>query len=278
MKICSDDIIFEIAHINNIHIICIFILIFSFFLFVLIKKKIISHFITTRYFVMTVILILCSVIILLLSVIASFSYHGCSCMIKKSESMHKEYKGDRVIIVGDSRMSLINDYYNEYNIPNNYEFIAESGAKIDWFVNGAIPSLENKLDKYSDDYRYHVVVNMGVNDLSHVDDAEKKALEYFSYYKNLALKYPFAKFYLLSVNPINKNIMEYRWSFMDINNSDIDKFNETLREKAKDIHPVLLYYCNSNRNIHFETYDGLHYKHDTSQEVVDYIKNKCVKV
>ena len=276
MRICEEKIMFEIAYQNGINMLCFALIIFSVLVFTIIKNKKISRIITNKFILIVTILILIEIITILVSVIICPLYKGCSCQLENNIS--KNYKDDRVIIVGDSRMSLIDDYYNDYDIPSNYKFIAKSGAKIDWFVNGAIPSLESELDKNADKYRYHVVVNMGVNDLSHIDNVEKKALEYFSYYKSLALKYPSAKFYLLSVNPINKRIMRYRWSFMDINNSDIDKFNDILFKNSKDIYPALLYYCDSNDNIDFKTYDGLHYKHDTSQMIIDYIKNKCVKV
>ena len=119
----------------------------------------------------------------------------------------KDIVFNKVIIIGDSRMEYINNRGKNIDIPINFNFIALGGTKINWFENEALIKLEEKLDNMDKNYKYHVVINMGVNDLNDKNEAVEHADEYFSLFYDLVSKYDDVNFYILSVNPINDKII-----------------------------------------------------------------------
>ena len=181
---------------------------------------------------------------------------------------------NKVIVVGDSRMSLIADDW-EILKPYNFIFVAKSGMQIEWFENYAITQIEEIL-KISN-YQYHVVINMGVNDLNNKNIiASDIARKYFKLYKNLSQKFPEVKIYLMSVNPVDEKIINEYWNNNRTNNK-IEKFNDVLKQNLNKYNIENMYYCDSYNEINFKTYDGLHYTFDTNKKIVGYINNDCIK-
>lgn len=272
LKVCDENFMYILSHIKFLNAFCFFVILLFIILCYIYKNNLRKQ---------ILIILFSFLLILIIFNIIAINKKGCQCIYKTFDSSNihdfKPLKNNKVIIVGDSRMSLIDDNYNSYQMPKNYEFVAKSGAKIDWFADEAINKIENILDNQEKSYKYHVVINMGVNDMSNVKNAESKSLEYFVYYKKLILKYPDVHFYILSVNPINKKLMNKYWDFMRINNRNIEIFNNTMIQNVNKLKFDMVSYCNSYNNIDFKTYDGLHYKHNTSQDIVNYISNKCIK-
>lgn len=286
LKICENGFFEKIDHIE---LFFVFILVLSLVLIIFIKK---NHLFRNENIVhekVSLIFILLILFVFTYFLICYFFnlYYNNTCVLasngefyqlpthEKKVDFYQDIYKNKVIIIGDSRMSLIDDNINDYNIPVNYSFIAKSGTKIDWFVSDAMPLLEKVLDSNKDNI-YHVVINMGVNDINNVQNVKDKALEYFSYYKELIEKYPNVNFYFLSINPTIKSLMDVYWAKMNISNDNIELFNDTLAKKIITNKKDSIFYCDSYNNINFKTYDGLHYRKETSQKIINFIVKDCV--
>lgn len=193
-----------------------------------------------------------------------------------SNAQVKEVIYNKVIIVGDSRMYLLNKRGKEIKIPSNFVFIAEPGVKIDWLEENVLEELEYRLSHMDHKYNYHVLYNLGVNDLDDNIDARIHAANYYKIYKDIILKYPTVKFYFLSVNPIdddliNKSLDQERTS------DELESFNEYFISKMVTLKANNVKYCNAYDNINFSGPDGLHYDQETDKKIVNYIVNKCLE-
>lgn len=184
---------------------------------------------------------------------------------------------NKVIIIGDSRMEYINNRGKNIDIPINFNFIALGGTKINWFENEALIKLKEKLDNMDKNYKYHVVINMGVNDLNDREEAIKHADEYFSLFYDLVSKYKSVNFYILSVNPINDKIINRFFRPQYRTTSKVLSFNSEIVRKIDHTYFKNLLYCDSYNSIEFGIPDGLHYNKSTDQAILNYIVNDCVK-
>ena len=184
---------------------------------------------------------------------------------------------NKVIIIGDSRMEYINNRGKKINIPTNFNFIALGGTKTNWFENVALKKLEEKLDRMNENYKYHVVINMGVNDLNDNVEAIKHADDYYLLFKKIVSRYSNVNFYILSVNPINDKIINRFFRPQYRSTSKIQSFNDETINLIDESYFKNLFYCDSYNNIDFGIPDGLHYDKATDQRIVDYIVNDCVK-
>ena len=186
------------------------------------------------------------------------------------------YSLNRIVIVGDSRMSLMNSSRYELNIPSNYIFVAKSGAQIDWLEDYALHKTYKILKRKDSRYKYNVIFNLGVNDLIHYNevDVKEKANDYFNMYLKLINYFDDVDFYFLSVNPIDQKFT--KWEKADKNNR-IEKFNTYIRRRIKNSNLSNVYYCNTYNNVSFNTFDGLHYTDETNTKIINYIDRNCIK-
>ena len=182
-----------------------------------------------------------------------------------------------IIIVGDSRMEFLYNRGKSINIPINFKFIARGGSKIDWLNNYALEKLENKLENKYDGYKYHVVFNLGVNDLDSDDSVYLIVKNYYDIYKNLSLKYDEVNFYLLSVNPVDDYLMREYIKKQKRSLYKVNKFNDYMISLLNSDTSNNITYCDSFNNIDFGTPDGLHYDKNTDQKIIDFLVNKCIK-
>lgn len=182
------------------------------------------------------------------------------------------HRANKIIIMGDSRMELIRDKRNYLNISNNISFIALSGAKIDWFLTTGVPELFKTI-KNKPNFKYSVVINMGVNDLNSEMSATKHAKDYYDYYVKIAKQLPNVDFYLLSVNPID----EVRIFKQLRTNQRIKEFNDYLIHKVYRDQIDNIKYCDSFNNLSFVLPDGLHYDSITDQKIINFIINYCIQ-
>lgn len=191
--------------------------------------------------------------------------------ITKNTKFYKE-----IIIIGDSRMSLIKnkiDYSKE--IPKNISFIAENGKEIKWFNKVAIKELTEKLSVNNENVA--VVINMGVNDISFYNNIKGTVNAYKEGYTMPAKIFPNVHFYILSINPINENIINDYFKLNTRTNKKIEKTNNMFQEYINNSKKENLKYCDSYNNINFNTKDGLHYTKETNEKIIDYIINDCIK-
>lgn len=189
----------------------------------------------------------------------------------------KEITFNRVIVIGDSRMENILKR-KDIDVPVNFRIIAKGGATVYWFRDKALPLLKNILDNKSSKYKYHVVINQGVNDLNLNDkkSPEYHASTYTDIYEDLFKKYKDVSFYLLSVNPIDESVINNYWyqvrteeDVVDFNNYTIKWINSSNFKNVR--------YCDSFNEMEFKMIDGLHYTKQTDIDILYYIANKCVK-
>ena len=138
----------------------------------------------------------------------------------------KDLNFNKIILFGDSRMEYISKKSDILHIPINFLFDAKGGATIKWARDNGVPKLEEILKDNNKNYRYHVVFNMGVNDIQEDINIANRVREYFAIYKRLALKNPNVEFYILSVNPVNDDILNKKKY-----NRKEEKQNESNRNK-----------------------------------------------
>lgn len=105
------------------------------------------------------------------------------------------------------------------------------------------------------------VINMGVNDLYNANS-------YVEYINKLAKNYK-GDIYYLSVNPVEES--KAANNGYSIKNSDIEKFNSTLKSGLKNVTYLDSY--NYLKNNGFSTTDGIHYDKNTYQKIYSYINS-----
>lgn len=188
----------------------------------------------------------------------------------------KDISFNKVVIVGDSRMEFIYDKKYKLDIPNNFIFDAKSGATIDWFIETGEPKLREILDNRNSKYKYHVVFNLGVNDLN--DDILPKtvAIDYLKLYENIIYDYPDVNFYFLSVNPIDEEII-YDYFPGERTDEKIEMFNAYIGNYVNDLNNSCVRYCDAYNRLDFNLPDGLHYDDETDQKIIDFIARDCIK-
>lgn len=186
----------------------------------------------------------------------------------------KNISFNKVVIVGDSRMEFIYNKKDELDIPSNFIFDAKSGAMIEWLLEIGKPKLEDILDNRDNKYTYHVVFNLGVNDLNSSTKPEVLADDYFDVYEELVRKYSNVKFYFLSVNPIDEEAIN---KGNKRTNEKIELFNTEIHQRMSELNKTNVNYCDSYNRLDFNLPDGLHYDNETDQKIIDYIARDCVQ-
>ena len=210
----------------------------------------------------------CSFCVLFLKCGNSYSYYSNS-MIRNLDIVSK----NKVIVIGDSRFRRIVSDYSNYDIPINFDFIAEDAKEVNWFKNDAEEELNNILKKKDDDKIYHVVINMGVNDIQFYRPFVDSINSYKEEYDKLIKKYPDVYFYILSINPIDEEKLNISQPYNLRTNDQIQFFNDELFSFSKDNG---IKYCFADKSIDFDTLDGIHYDSSTNQEILNYIASRCV--
>ena len=287
LKFCNDNFLFYITHTKYFDILCCFVILFLIFLiFLSFNDKFINKIKNNKFKMIFIIALLGLFVGFLLFLFAWIlnkdAFNGCST--KFYENIYFRAKNDlnkktaelnksKVIVVGDSRMEFIADD-KDIVIPFNFEFVAKSGMKIDWFRKTAILKVKSILK--NKEYKYYVIVNMGVNDLNTNYKGDEISKDYFKLYQKLAKDYPNIDVYIMSVNPI----YEDKLNKSEVSNkrtvNKIKLFNNNILNELEHSNLDNLYYCDSYNNLHFESEDGLHYTRDTNKEIINYIANKCI--
>jgi len=183
---------------------------------------------------------------------------------------------NKIIIVGDSRIELINDKKEQMNIPDSVIFIARSGATIEWLYNTGLPELKEILNNRNS-YKYHVVFNLGVNDINYVSDVKERAKLYYDIYDKVIDVNEDVSFYFLSVNPVDENrIYEYFSMDNKRTNRKIEKFNNYFINRLDKENTKNATYCDSYNDLDFYLPDGLHYDTPTDTKIIKYIIENCI--
>lgn len=151
-----------------------------------------------------------------------------------------------LLYIGDSRtVDLIN-----YLESNTVSSIAKNGADYNWYINEAKSQIEAILD--TGNIRY-VIFNLGINDLSDIDN-------YINAFNGLKSKYPFIECYYMSINPINEDIAQDNG--YSVTTNSIENFNLRLSNTYGDN------YLDSYSLLdNVVSPDGIHYDKDTSLRI-----------
>lgn len=190
-------------------------------------------------------------------------------VLQKDKWIKDEYVGkkgyqveSKRIFVGDSRTNGMRDA-----VGTEDTFISKSGQGYSWFKSTGLKALKKELKKYP----YSVVIlNLGVNDLKNIN-------YYLNAYQKLVRDYSNARFYFVSVNPVEETLLEDSgFSTQTRSNEKIEVFNEQIKEAFPtsyiDSYSWLL------RHGYVEdipdgagTMDGLHYLDEVYEVLYRYI-------
>lgn len=156
------------------------------------------------------------------------------------------------IFVGDSRTVGMGSATG-----TSSKCIAKVGQGYSWFVSTAEAQLKRKLKSKPN---ATVVFNLGVNDIGNYQN-------YINRYKKLMKAYPKAKFYFMSINPVDA---KYNWGWLTYKQmkSKITTFNNAVKKAF----PGKYIDCNAYlRKTGFSTVDGIHYTTSTYKTIYKFI-------
>lgn len=169
-----------------------------------------------------------------------------------------EQEEDTVIFVGDSRTAGMCTYVHT----NCSTCIKKVGEGYSWLVSTAVPKLSAQLKKTP---AASVVFNLGVNDIANYSS-------YIAKYKQLMANYPKAKFYFMSINPIDKkyDTWGYFGSYKKMSGW-IKTFNKQIKAAFPENYIDTFTYLKKEG---FSTVDGLHYTAETYKKIYEFAMEK----
>lgn len=222
-----------------------------------------------------IILSLTILLYILINIISIFNYLNYENHIMNLNN-NFNYELTKIIIIGDSRMELIENEREVLNIPNNIFFKARSGARIYWLNKVAIPWLRKQLEYKNKKYKYIVLFNLGVNDLNSDIKPSDIAKNYLNIYKNIIFENQDVTFYFLSVNPIDEKTIDNYFPNQKRTNKKIEEFNKYIINDIKKFNNIS--YCDSYNDLNINFYDGLHFDFETNKNILNYLTNDCFKL
>ncbi len=228
--------------------------------------------------ILFIIIVLCLSIGTLFTVFAEDDFTSSEIMLFNDKDIDidniENIALNKVIIVGDSRMEFLLDDEDVVK-PVNFIFDVKSGAGFDWFQETGEPKLREILDNRDFKYHYHVVFNLGVNDVQYNKGKTKEIFDkYIGEYEKLILEYDDVDFYFLSINPIDEDLLNKSQPYNIRTNDMIERLNEYFENKADNSKDFV--YCDSYHALDFGTDDGIHYNSETSQNIIYYIARDCI--
>jgi len=185
----------------------------------------------------------------------------------KPSSSNIETKITNNLFVGDSRTVGM---CKEFNICKTDEYIAKVSSRHTWFVDTAIPSINNKIKSKN----YNIIILMGVNDASNTEaKGVTAANKYFSTISSLATTtWKNQNIIFVSVNPV---IDGYSYTYT----VGVNAFNKEIKSKILSSGISNLKYCDTNSKLNITTSnapDGLHYNKTIYEQIYNIIKNECM--
>lgn len=164
------------------------------------------------------------------------------------------------IFVGDSRTVGLQDA-----VKSSDTYIAKWGQGYDWFISTG----KTKLEKTLKEYPYSVVIlNLGVNDMENVES-------YVQVYRKLQGDYPKARFYFMSLNPVEESFLRAS-GYGGRDNASIEAFNKRMQQVFGSFY-IDTYHWMIEREYVLDvphghgTTDGLHYIDIVYQMLYGYV-------
>ena len=167
---------------------------------------------------------------------------------------YKVFSG-KYIFVGDSRMVGMENAVAS----TDTLYIAKVGMGYAWLTSTADKTLREQLKARP---TLTVVFGFGVNDLGNIE-------KYITYYRQIIKDFPKAKFYFLSVNPVDE-VKEAKYGYK-VKNSAIASFNRRLYLAFRTKYVNSYAYLKQNS---FATVDGVHYTQATYRKLRNFIITK----
>ncbi len=169
----------------------------------------------------------------------------------------------QIIWVGDSRTLGLRDALHKTERVDDDIFVGKVGEGVHWFQDEGIPELDEAIRANP---RLPVVMNLGVNDPQLVD-------EYIETYWDVIKAYPDTSFYILSVNPLDEEVLledglVEEAVFEDINSLNVARMNVRLKEEFESRYIDSASYLKSDG---FDTVDGLHFSTETYLKIHDFV-------
>lgn len=179
----------------------------------------------------------------------------------KREDVTTTEKTKDVMIVGDSRTV----HTLELGVINpRYKVIAESGKQY-----GFLEEKRAEIEDFAHTEGAVIISNMGINDITNGSNNDSK---YEKFYRDLSRKMaPNAKLYLVSVNPVEEDVLKSCYS--RANNEVISAFNAQLKSIADSL-PNVEYIDTFSSFVGksgISKDDGLHYTEDVYKQIYNMI-------
>lgn len=163
-----------------------------------------------------------------------------------------------IIYIGDSRTVGLEKAISK---ASNEFFVAESKKGYDWFVDTAVPKV-NEIIKENPDYKkWTIISNLGINDLGY------QVSNYISKYNELLTdSWSTYNFCFQSVNPVDESKDD-----VPITNAQIESFNEAIKNNVPNARYINTYTTIKNN---FSSSDGIHYDKETYKNIYNTIQNE----
>lgn len=187
-------------------------------------------------------------IIIMLNVFGILPIQAQSAALDEFGSDYAKQKETATIFIGDSRTVLMDAYLDLSKTPDTF-VIAKNGEGFEWLQSNALPELE-KITKQQKYQKYNIVMLLGVNDPTRVDD----------YIKALPVLEQYGTVYFVSINPV-------QGMFVPLKGIPIDCFNKKMSTAADRYID-----CNTYlKNTGFMEPDDIHYEEYTCKKMYAYI-------
>lgn len=192
---------------------------------------------------------------------------------KQEERKKSGSKKDKTIFIGDSETVAM---CGNYNLCEGTPYVAKIGEGYYWFVNTAIPEVNNKMGSDA----YNIVIILGSNGVGETNSEGKYESEkYFNKVSSLA-KGDWKKHNVIyvSINPCDDAVAASNGYY--IKQTAIDTFNANMKSSIASAKISNLSYCDTATGLNMKEIDagdGLHYNKKGAQQVYDKIKNNCLK-
>ncbi len=178
------------------------------------------------------------------------------------EDGQPEEQPAKYIFVGDSRTVGMQNTIGDDSV-----YIGKVGEGYQWFSGEGIRQLKRALKKtpYA-----KVILNLGVNDLANISN-------YIACYQNLIYQYPQARFYFLSVNPIEQKLAKASgYSTAIVSNAKIQTFNASMQAAFPGAYLDCYNYLTGQgliRNVKAGagTVDGIHYTSSVYRAIYHFV-------
>lgn len=187
---------------------------------------------------------------------------GRRTLVPLEEGDNPGQENSQYIFVGDSRTVGM-----QGAVGRDHVYIGKVGEGYQWLTTEAKKALKKALKAAP---QAKVILNLGVNDLGNISN-------YIAYYQQLLLQYPQAKFYFLSVNPIETKLAKAKgYDTKTVSNAKIAAFNAEIQRAFPGAYLDCYTWLMEQKMIQnvkagAGTVDGIHYTSAVYRAIHDFV-------